>query len=70
MTNEEKQQLAKELLSEIAWDLTQARIYEFQPNESASTEIGEMFINQIILELRAKIHRGKSVAVVIIPEKR
>ena len=70
MNEDEKRELAKHLLPHLAWDLSRSSVYSYEPNETTSGTQAQMFIEQIVRQLQAKVRAGESFSVAIIPARK
>lgn len=66
LTREDKQELAEMLVPHLAWDLTGAEVWAFNPATMSATA-SEVLIHEIDAAMRTKAMSGKGFRVAIIP---
>ena len=66
LTADDKRQLAEMLIPHLAWDLTHAEVWIFNPATMSATA-NEVTIHQIDTAMRAKAMSGQGFRVAIIP---
>lgn len=70
LTAEMKRQLANDLIPHLAWDLSRSDVYSFTPSPTTSAAAVEVFLQQVMSQLRYKIHCGEGFKVAIIPDSK
>jgi hypothetical protein len=66
LTPDDKRQLAEMLIPYLAWDLSRAQIWVFNPATMSATA-NEVTIHQIDTVMRAKVTSGEGFRIAIIP---
>lgn len=66
LTDDDKRQLAEMLVPHLAWDLSRAEVWAFNP-ATMSAAANEVAIHQIDTVIRAKAMSGQGFRVAIIP---